>query len=273
MKLKWNRLNQKTYSVLLILLSLLFVTVFVTGIFAKYGVNMQGEGTIGAKKFYFESDTLSTENPEYTLVSTTTSITFNLKNFKDELNVSEMNINYEISVDAKVTSTSAAANAPTIKKGNEATTDGTLTASTKVDEEITLSDLKVGNTYVVTVRGDGGYKKTLKATFIILEKDLGLYMNVKDGDRVALTVMVSEAEGNVIIQFPKGLTLDKGEDPHLDGVMVTGDGENKWFEYPLNQKQSKLFYFVKANPSTKYSANDFTVTMNGKIATVVDIID
>ena len=55
MKFEWNKLNRKTYTVLLLLLALLFVTVFATGIFAKYVVNMQGAGTIGAAKFYFES--------------------------------------------------------------------------------------------------------------------------------------------------------------------------------------------------------------------------
>ena len=263
MKIEWKKLNRKTYAVLLILLALLSVTIFVTGIFAKYVVSTNGVGTIGAKKFYFESDTLTAENPEYTLVSTTQTITFTLKNYKDDVNVSEMDIHYTVTVQAKNTKTETPVAAPSVTNGN-----ATLTTSNK-EAEITLSGLTEGNTYVVTVEGDGGYKKTLQATFIILEKDLGLYMNVKDGDRVALTVLVSEASGTVSITIPSGLILDKADDPDLDGVVVNGS----IFTYSLDQKQSKVFYFLKEDPSKRYSATDFTVTMNDQEATIVDILD
>ncbi len=186
-------MQKKTYKtkIIMLIVGILLLACTITGaiVLAKYITNERtSTGLVTTKNFYFTSNLLDGE--EHTFAPDTTSVTFTLGNYEDDLRYSEMDIEYTVTVDdAAVTVT------------NE---KGTLVKGSIQNAEITISGLKNGKTYTITAVGKGGYQKTLKATIVVSDKESKLYYNINNSNSEYILLTVwneGDAEGAVTIIY------------------------------------------------------------------------
>ena len=211
---------------LLAVISVLAVTVGLTwNSVAKYLQETNNEGVAKAKEFYFTSDYLSAEGKKHIVspgADGTVDVSFELRNY-DGLNVSELDITYEVSVQPSVEVTSSG--------------DKTISVSEKT-ETVTLHDLRAGTTYTVTVTGSNGYSHTLKATFEVEPAPTGIFKNTTNyGDYALLTVWAEGTGGTVTITVPTGLIPDATDD------MLTGKDAGSTVALTLKAYESRTFRF------------------------------
>ncbi len=167
-------------------IGLCFVLLLVGAVIAKYRQQLHSDSAVRAKEFYFTSDFL--DGGTHTLAPGSTSVTFTLGNHADELRISEVDIQYTVTVD------NGAAVAPA---------NGTLTKDAKADATITISDLQPG-TYTVKAVGTGGYSQTLTATIVVLAEAAKPYYHIENvpGEYILLTVWNEGNEAkNVTIAY------------------------------------------------------------------------
>lgn len=213
---------------------------------AKYLTESREENLYVARAFYFESDLLAAPAsngtyPSHTLRSGVDSITVMLKNYPDELRVSEVDIEYTVTLTKAGRSTAV----------DEKT--GTLTISEK-EELVSFEDLEPGN-YCLTAVSNMPYTTTLKADFTVVGVDESFRFTVSDaaGSPVLyLTITTEDYEGIVNVGWPAGILPDN-TDAMLTGV--SGNG----CRVALKAHAEYTFPFFKSNPATVYSNADFTV--------------
>lgn len=224
--------NRKLHIVCVVLAVLALV--FALGsAYARYVVSNDAEGSLYAKEFYFTSDYLKAGGAVYTLSTDATgetSVTFSVRNFEDEYRVNDHEIAYTITVTGP--------EGFLLQKQ-----DDKLGADAKEDDVITLSALKAGENYTVTVTSDQtdgkGFVKTLSATFKVIqpEKTAYMHLDVSNPAYVVLTVWTKNLTGVAQISFPAGLIPDETDaviraaniDNYEDGVYKEGsfeDGES-----------------------------------------------
>ncbi len=180
--------NKKLLGTAVLGVCLVMLVVLIGAAIGRYQHQFRSGGSIRAKEFYFTSDFLDGET--HTLAPGSTSLTFTLGNHADDLRISEMDIDYTVTVEP------AAAVTVTPR-------EGTLAKGEKADAEITLSDLQPG-TYTVQAVGKGGYTKTLTATIKVLEEAARPYYHIDTvpGEYLLLTVWnEGEKAQNVTIQY------------------------------------------------------------------------
>ena len=168
---------------------------------AKYVREQIENGPVRALEFYVESDLLTEEGKTYELQAGTASVSFSLQNYigtGEYQRLSEVPITYTV----KVEGAEGATVHPT-DNGAGATSECTATVLAKAatDTKLTVSNLKPGGTYTVTVTANGGYEKTLKATFKVKAAEDEFFMHVDDSDPnvVILTVWTENISGDVTI--------------------------------------------------------------------------
>ncbi len=194
-------------------------------VFAKYYNEKSSGGLAGAKNFYFTSNFL--DGREHTLAPDSTSVTFTLCNYADDLRYSEADINYTVTVDNAATVTPAT---------------GTLASGAKNDASITISNLQTGKTYNVTATGKGGYTKTLTAKIIVPEKTAELYYNLDNSadEYILLTVWnEGSAEGEVTITYTG---IPDNTNPEMSGWLTNGVKKVK-----IPAHSSKVFRFFSGD--------------------------
>ncbi len=248
---------------LLILASavLLLAVLLAIGVtFAKYADNKSEKIPVSSKAFYFESDYLTEDNHKYTLNPGTTSVTFNLYNYENELRWSDVDCTYTANVETEDESFSLPNSTYTLTASEEAKS-----------QEVTLTGLKNGYSYKVTVTATGGgYQKTLSATFTVGTAD-GFYMNLSDkGSYVVLTVWTENITGDVTISVPAGLIPDS-TDPVLSSAKNYENSTYKNFNVAdqssfISPYSSHSYRFFKTS-NYDNSTSPFTVTMGEKTAT------
>jgi len=253
--IKENKINIKTlisFTVLTVVLAFLLST----GAIAKYVNEEKQETLYEAQAFYLESSTLTDESsiPTYTLQKGTNAITVDLKNFIDELRISDVAINYVVSI------SDTSGNYVTDKSGariNEKT--GTFTKQTKVTKNESFTNLNSG-TYTVTVRAVSPYTKTIRANFIVTDSDNVINYTVNDvaGSSVLqLTVTTNEFSGNIVIAWPAGLAPDS-TDEKFSGVNTGFSAGSCTVNFSANSEYT--FQFFKQTPSNKFVKGDISVT-------------
>lgn len=176
----------------------LILAILFGGLYAKYYYQESEKKAAIAENFYFTSDLLSKDGKDYTLASNTTQLTFELRNYQDELRSSESDIQYEY----------------TVKKDGTNITNDTGTISKKSDggneNKITISNLSAGK-YTITATAKSPFSETLKADFTIPEESNGLNYTVNDSKQsayVLLELSTDAYEGNVKIHWPDGVIPD-----------------------------------------------------------------
>lgn len=253
------------------LLTLMVVGIAIGGISAKYFREIgQETGVVHARDFFFTSNLLTDVNPVRTLMTSgeTASIDFELRNYESDLRWAHDDVSYTVSVtdeeghavDATISSVSG-----TIAKGsNNAVT-------------ITVGNMKVGETYVITAVGKAGYVETLKATLVIVN-DQKVYKSLTTTDeQVILTVRTENVRGNAKFTIPAGLIPDKTATKDVldlvnnyntstnsyDKVEIYTDSSSFISSTPASQK----YCFIKENPSQTYTIENFgEVTVDGAVA-------
>ncbi len=233
--------------------------------YGRYVHQASSSGVVVAKEFYFTSDYLTPEGANYTLNPGTTSITFDLRNYADELRSAEDDVVYTVSVDD---GDQDSENNATISFGS-----GTIENNACNYVPITLSNLKTEKTYTVTAIGTAGYQETLSATFTVAQAEAAVYKYLEQtNEYVLLTVWTENISGVASVAFPEKLIPD-----NTDAVMntVTNYSEGKYsgatFEDGASftmTYSSHTYRFFKETAGQSFSVNDFTVTVNGETAII-----
>ncbi len=185
-------------------LGLCLVLFLVGAVLARYQHQFRSDDSVRAKEFYFTSDFLDGET--HTLAPGSTGLTFTLGNHADDLRISEMDIDYTVTVEPAATVTPAS---------------GTLAKGAKADAEITLSNLRPG-TYTVTAVGKGGFSKTLTATVVVPAEAARAYYHIDavPGEYILLTVWnEGEKAQDVTIQYTG---IPDNTNPNMSGWTTNG---------------------------------------------------
>lgn len=258
-----------------------FVLIFTVGsVYARYIYSDAGASPITAKDFYFSSNILSQACPTYELNAGGTgkaTVTFQIRNYVDELRVSTHDISYEVTVTEGATLSA---------------TSGVLDGSTdaaplKVFDEITVSNLEAGKTYTLSVRsvqsGGKGFTQTLSATLKVLPTDDSVYMHLDTSDPafVVLTVWTKDVSGTAKITFPDGLIPDT-TDPVILAANITNYNSltdvyaGATFEDAVSFSgvyASHTYRFFIADTENTYVVSQFSVVVGGETAVSKNSID
>lgn len=246
-KLYGGKQNKRVVWVLLIVACVVVLSfAAVTG--AKYVLQWsKGVAQADAKAFYFTSDLLTEgDTPQYQLanfVPGTSTIDFTLRNYTDELRVSEADIVYTVSATGL------------------SNTSGTIVqnGSTGVNQSVSLtvpaSAFTNGKATIrVTASAASPYAKTLSAVFELYQKIDSVSYSVYDAsgsNTVTLTVTTDDKAGTVNIAYPSGALPDR-----TDSRLSFGTGTCS-FNAEANAQYS--FVFFKTSPSEAFSTSDFAV--------------
>ena len=252
----------KKFLIRVVFLALVISVLVTSGVLAKYLYVIKDETLpVNSKTFYFESNYLTEDNHTYKLNSGTTTIQIELYSFENELRVSEVDCTYTVKVISEDTS---------FKINDQAYTGEGITLSIAADDIdktaiVTLDGLKDGNSYKVIVTADGGYQKTLSATFEVAPAQNRCYMSVDNSNDhyVVLTVWTENVTGTAGISFPSGLIPDTS-DPILasitnyDGDSFVADTfyDNESFTEAFFSRSYRFF------KTEEYQSGTFTVTID-----------
>ncbi len=254
-----RKTGRRSLWIIALLVVLIGAAITGTGVAAKYlRFRKAPENLVLTHNFYFESDILKESKPEVNVNAGTSSVSFDLYNFADDLRFSELDIYYEVRVKAP--------------DGTVSTMNtGTLAKDAQSTKTLTLTGLVNGKSYEVTATGksgsDKGYSKTISAIFKVGTEETKVYEYLYDrGDYVDLAVWTEgEAQGALSIAYPAGLIPDNS-DPAMSGWSTgaaTGTGT-------LGAYASHTYRFFKTDASASFTAAQFTVSVGSVSATVKD---
>ncbi len=236
------------------LVCVLVLGVITGGTIARYLKQIDtGYRQADAPEFYFTSDLLGEDDqniPTYAQVCSSlkdAEINFQLRNFKDELNKSGVDIEYMVSYKtadmADYTELKSAAG--TIRKSSDGTSD----------ISIELSDMGItsGTSTTVYIKVEAGpYTKVLYGCFQITEsRASGITWSVADAantNALTLTVTVASGSGTVTVNYPSDCRYD------VTDTRLTG-GSGNTVTFTANEQGSYSFVFFKTASSRNYSGN------------------
>lgn len=231
--------SRKTVIIIAVVASLLFAFA-AGGIYGKYVQQSTGDGLVSAKAFYFESNVLAAPNsygeyPLYELAAGTTSFSFNLENFVDDLRYAGYDITYDV---------------VTIGGSISDSGGGKISGGSRNSSTITLDGLADGQTYTVTAKTTNGYYKILGAEFRIATPASGIYAYLDtetNSHFVELILWTENTNGTLTVDAPDtGLIPDTTKGVSVQTLVNLGIDES-----------ARLRYFRKT-PGASFSLNDFT---------------
>ena len=267
-----KRINKKII-VPLLLAALLAIAAIFGGVYAKYIRARSSDGYISAPNFYFESDYLVDGGKEYTINSSVNSITFSIKNFADDYRVSEVDIVYDVEVESNDSTFELRINGEDKKSGitNSEVKEGAFTKDTEETDTIILSNIKAGETYTVTVKGKGGFEKTLSATFNVNPAEDKVYKHISQTEHyILLTVWTENVSGEAKIKMEKTGLIPDSTDARMDGWKVGIHLSDEVYTDATTFKDTKYsshtYRFFKKTDGTEYTLDNFTVTVGEKTA-------
>lgn len=250
--------------------------------YGHYVQSRERTATVSARNFYFTSDYLRDTGEPMKIYklnapvspAETTSVTITLHNFVDALRVSDMDTRYTVSV------TGSDVSAVQVKDGlGNVLPDasGTIDHEETKEAVITIDGLAAGQTYLVTVTGEGGkegerqgYLETLQATFEVAPKDAEVYLYVDDSDPenncVILTVWTENVTGSAQITVPEYLIPDN-TDPVMAAVK-TGQGSFTDAVSFAEAYASHSYRFFKAPGAGDYDEESFDTVTVGAVTAV-----
>ena len=255
----------------LLLAALLAIAAIFGGAYAKYIHSRSSDGHISAPNFYFESDYLVDGGKGYTINSSVDSITFSIKNFADDYRVSEVDIVYDIEVNSNDSTFELTINEEDKKSGinDSEVKEGAFTKDTKETDTIILSNIKAGETYTVTVKGKGGFEKTLSATFNVNPAEDKVYKHISQTEHyVLLTVWTEKVSGTATVEMKKTGLIPDSTDARMSTwtVPIHLDGEKYTDATGYTEYSSHTYRFFKKTDGTEYTLDNFTVTVGEKTA-------
>lgn len=240
-----------------ILVCVLAVALFfllIGNVVSKYVYKNNGQGVAVAHEFYFDSNCLTEDGKEYRLSPGCTSVDVSLRNYPDDLRYATTQVDYVIEVKE------SGSDSVILKK------TGTLEANKK-SEQTEAIPVQNGKTYEIIATGNGGFVKTLKATFVVMSEGMGIYKYTEDFDEyVLLTVWSEGISGDVGITFPGTLLPDNTDD--VMSSVLSSDGYLSDSENFRKAYSSHSYRFFKTDVSASYTADSFVVSCDGVNATV-----
>lgn len=313
-----HKFHRKRTILVLAVILILSVTVVVM---AKYLRSFEPvSGIMTSDKFYFTTDLLgdstmvdsSGENPGsgyvYEDVQEGTwnlygggahEITFELRNYYDDLRITQGQISYTVSVEAKtpadesgssssITGLATVSDHPTDPVGTTGSEIsgalGSAGSEGKAVQEITLSiadeqtvPYDDGTEVIVTIQSTSPYKKIMKLHFLLYQVDTYLSYEIQDsvGSPYAELILMAnsvgtESTGSVqpYLTWPKDLSIDNTNGLtytyKTDFVQQGGmtDRKNMQISRALRAKESESIYFFKADVSKNYSKQRTIVNKN-----------
>lgn len=243
----------------------LLLTCAIGGIFAKYVTGNETDAKVSAASFYFTSDLLQESGASYTLnpgYGGSTSLSVVVRNYADELRIS----NRKIDLTVQVLKGSAPAEGVTVNLSSAA-----LAAHTQNEATIQISGLKNGETYTISVKGDGGFITVLSATVTVKPDEAAIYYFLDNSDPhyVLLTVWSKNIAGELNLSFPAGLIPDN-TDPMMSSVDNYESGTYKAGEFADSTSfavaySSHVYRFFKTTDKI-YAATEFTAKIGSVTA-------
>ena len=152
----------------------------------------------------------------------------------DNLRCSQVDITYNISVTNK--------NGEAVPEIVDDNTEHKLLKGLISKATITLKNLVKGQTYIVTVTGEAGYKQVLSAEFTVSDNDENVYKHLDTSNSafVLLTVWTDNAVGDLKVSTPSGLIPDN-TNPILREVYNYSDTEYGAISFTDNKNFDKTY--------------------------------
>lgn len=234
--------------------------------------------TVRAKEFYFESDLLDGSTHEIaaqkdTDGTTNASITFQLENHADELRYSDVDISYEVNVaDQTESDTGTVDEAKTNDVTISYDSDNQILSKGSIqNQNVTLSNLLPGHTYLVTAQATSPYTKTLTGTIYVKETDTAIYADISDeGAYIEVDVWTADQaiteNSGAKITYCEGLIPDN-TDSLMNSAVSAASGKTESVNISsLDENSSHSYRFFKEDSTKSYSVkvNGTEVTVNEK---------
>lgn len=235
-------------------------------------------------------------------------ITFELRNYYDDLRITQGQISYTVSVEAKtpadesgssssITGLATVSDHPTDPAGTTGSEIsgalGSAGSEGKAVQEITLSiadeqtvPYDDGTEVIVTIQSTSPYKKIMKLHFLLYQVDTYLSYEIQDsvGSPYAELILMAnsvgtESTGSVqpYLTWPKDLSIDNTNGltyTYESGFVQQGgmtDRKNMQISRALRQKKVSLFIFSMADVSKNYSKQRTIVNKNDENNYVISI--
>lgn len=252
-----RKANRKYASIAALAVCLVLIAALIGAAIGRYQRQFDSEGYVKAQEFYFTSDFL--DGNTHTLAPGSTSVSFTLGNHADELRYSEVDIEYEVTVNTAAGVTNNA----TVEYSNA---QKKLANGGVQDHTVTIKGMESGKTYTVTATGKGGYEKTLTATIEVLSTEPAVYkhLDTTNPDYVLLTVWAQNYQGSVTVTPLSTGMIPDNTDPVMKDVQ-TGAEFTDSTSFKDNGCSSHVYRFFGSG----VTAADFTVTYGGSKTAVV----
>ena len=248
-----NKRDNRVIAVVLLVAAALVAVGGISSYAAKYAHQATDGRDLSSPAFYFTSDVLRDDDTaNYQLPVGTTSISFELRNYVDDLRWCDTNIDYEYKVVAP-DGTQLASGAGVI----------TRDANKGVAVPISATGLTRPGTYTVTATSTKPFSQQLSAKFTIAAANTDLNVSLADNNDSAtatLTVSTQDYEGNVKVSWPAGVAPDQTQ-AEFDRVS-TGDSSGNYSAGSVTVTAKKFstytFRFFKTDPSQKFDTSQIT---------------
>lgn len=238
-------MNKSKKTAILVMFLLIIMT---SVVMAKYVANHGKESLYVAENFYFESDLLNSDTniKTYTYQKGKNNIQILLKNNIDDLRYSDVDIDYTVRI--------------TDLNGNEVkdSITGVLEKGSIKSQTINFENLPTGS-YTIIATATAPYEKTLKANFVIEEKNAMVSYDIVDVENSSvaqLIITTNDYNGNLKITWPNGVAPDSTNNYFAD-VNTGYNSSSKTIT--VSAKSQTIFYFFKQNSSQKYTKEDFQI--------------
>lgn len=268
-----NRKKIQIFPIICIVLLAFALWAVGDGVYAKYVKNNDASGAVKAKAFYFESDLLTDETPEYTVTADTTEILFSVENYLDALRFTEDDIEYTVNVtwESDADGCELELSGGSDSDGSASVVVSELPGGVISQHMVTLRDLEPGAAYKVTVNGVAGYKADLSAVFKVASDKTGVYKHVTGlsdaSPEVILTVWTENASGDVKLTFDsKGLIPDNTAPELATLNNLNGSTYDPFTGHnagSLGVYSSQTYRFFKDGT---FAGGEFTVTVGETVA-------
>lgn len=237
---------------------ILIPIMLIGGSVAKYVNEKNNDIVYEAKNFYFESDLLSDNtNPKaYTYEKGRDSIVFSLKNNIDELRFSDVETQYVVNI------TDIHGNNVQDKSGNNIEQKTGKLSNNNIEEQIIEFTNLPSGTYLITAKAVKPYERTLKASFVLSEKEEDIIYEIHDSANspiLQLTIQTEDYSGDINISWPAGVAPDSTNEK-FSGVNTGYLQGSATITFEANSEYTLPFF--KEQPSSSYSKDDFSVERN-----------
>lgn len=238
--------TSKIISIFVYLFAIVAVLSGIVNVVSKYVHANKEQAAVQAQEFYFESNQLSVDGVDYEISAGTNSITFELKNYPDDLRVAQVDIDFSVEVEEN--------------ENVVYTTTGKLEGRKKSIQNVTFP-VEQGKTYVVTATGTKGFKKDLTATFIVKESEVEAYTSaIVTKEYILLTVWTKNISGNVKVSE---IPVDLIPDNTIDILKNVKQGDSEFTDtVNFTKPYSSYSYRFFRTTDEPYLANTFKVEIN-----------